>query len=85
MKSKQELKDELHRIIDSIENEETLRVLHQEIFPSVINYSIEKKYAEDVLTEEEEKELDQAMRKADTDKNENQDDFLDATKRWLAK
>ena len=85
MKSNHELKDEMHRIIDSIESEATLYLLHEKIFAAVTNDSIDKQYPEDALTEEEEKELDEAMRKADAGKNENQDEFLDATKRWLAK
>ena len=42
MKTKEELKSELHKLIDSIDDEEILQVLNDEIIPAVIeNHSKE--------------------------------------------
>ena len=62
MKTSKEIKRELHEYIDSINDEKTLMMVHEEISSylknNIMNDNIE-------LTEEEEKQLDEAIRQAD--------------------
>jgi hypothetical protein len=54
MKSKQQIKDELHKLIDSIEDEETLNVLNEDVVPYVIeNKTMPSEDEEDELTQEQ--------------------------------
>ena len=64
MKSKKAIKEELHAMIDRIEDEHTLNVLNDDIVPYVIENRTKEKDKEDDLTEEQEKELDEAIRQA---------------------
>jgi hypothetical protein len=64
--NKEELKKKLHELIDSIEDEHTLSVLNEDIVPYVIeNRTKEADEAEDDLTEEQLKELDEAIAEVD--------------------
>ncbi len=83
MKSKQELKDELHQLIDNIEDEETLNVLNDDVLPYVIDNRTNK--GEEELTGEQEKQLDEAIRQADIGETVSWQDFLKATERWRTK
>ncbi len=65
MKSKQALKEELHRLIDSIEDENTLVILTQEVFPYVTeNKAVPETKEDEFLTEEEQENLEKAIRQA---------------------
>lgn len=85
MKSKAQIKDELHRLIDSIEDEGTLNLLNESLIP----YAIEKKANdsgdEDELSEEETAALDQALLEADTGKVISLDEFLKEVDAWRTK
>ncbi len=78
MKSKEELKKELHLLIDSIEDEETLNMLHEDVAPYVAGISA----VEDELTTEQQMELDEAIREADAGEVVSWDEYMEATKRW---
>jgi hypothetical protein len=68
-KKKEELKQKLYKLIDSIDDEHVLNVLNEDIVPYVIeNRAKEPDKAEDALTEEQLKELDEAI--AEVDKGE---------------
>lgn len=84
MKSKEELKKELHKLIDSIEDEHTLNVLNEDIMPYVIENRT-KDMDEDDLTEEQEKELDQAIKEAENGETVSYEEFKKAISRWLTK
>ena len=84
MKTKQEIKDELHRLIDDIDDEHVLNVLNEDVVPYVIENRT-KKEDDDEMSEEEEKELDEAIRQADKGETATWDDFLKATERWRTK
>ncbi len=81
MKSKEELKKELHLLIDSIEDEETLNMLHEDVVPYVAGLSA----AEDELTPEQQMELDEAIRQVDAGEVVSWDEYMEATKRWRTK
>lgn len=69
MKTKEELKQELYKLIDSIEDEHVLNVLNEDIVPYVIkNRTKETDEAGDDLTEEQLQRLDAAVRQAEEGK-----------------
>lgn len=85
MKSKEELKKELHALIDSIDDEETLNVLHDDVVPYVIEGRVKESDEEEYLTHEQEKELEAAIKEADSGKTISWEEFLNATKQWRTK
>ena len=85
MKSKQEIKDELHKLIDSIEDEDTLNVLNDDVVPYLIENRSKEEDAADDLTVAQEKELDESIREADAGEVVSWDEFLKETKRWHTK
>ena len=85
MKTKDELKIELHKLIDSIEDEHILNVLHDDIVPYVIENRKKKMDENDDLTEEQLKELDEAIKEADEGKTVSWNEYQKATARWRTK
>lgn len=86
MKSKDELKAELHKKIDSIEDEHTLHLLNDDIVPYAIeNRTKDKDEEDDDLTDEQEKELDEAIRQADKGETVSWEEFLNSTQQWRTK
>ena len=86
MKSKEEIKAELHKKIDSIDDEHTLHVLNEDIVPYAIeNRTKEKDEEDENLTPEQEKELDEAIRQADNGETISWEEFLNSTKQWRTK
>ncbi len=86
MKSKEALKKELHAMIDSIEDEHTLNVLNDDIVPYVIKNRTKQQDEEiDDLTEEQERELEEAMRQAEAGETITEEEYLNATARWRIK
>ena len=66
MKTSEELKKELHEYIDRIDDEETLWMVHEDVAAQLKNGFIKQLDEEvDYLTEEQEKELEEAIRQAD--------------------
>lgn len=86
MKSKEEIKAELHKKIDNIEDEHILNVLNEDIVPYAVKNRT-KKMDDDVdnLTADEEKELDEAIKEADNGETVSWNEFLNATKQWRTK
>ena len=84
MKTSEELKKELHEYIDNINSEETLMMVHEDISAYLKNEIIEKA-DEDELTEEQEKQLEEAIRQADAGEFVSEEEYLKATARWRTK
>ena len=86
MKSKEEIKAELHKKIDSIEDVHTLNVLNDDIVPYTIeNRTKDKDEEDEALTEEQEKELDEAIRQVENGETINWEEFLNSTQQWRTK
>lgn len=86
MKSKEELKVELHRLIDSIEDAELLDVLNDEILPSLIeNYSKEMNEEESGSNDEGIPGLDAALNAADNIEPVSPEEFKKMTEKWGTK
>jgi predicted transcriptional regulator len=81
MKSKDELKKELHELIDSIEDEETLNMLHEDVVPYIAGIAT----LEDELTPEQQMELDEAIREADAGEVITLEEFYSRMARWRTK
>jgi len=83
-KNKDELKKKLHELIDSIEDEHVLSVLNEDVVPYIIeNRTKEADEADDDLTEEELKELDEAIKEADEGKTMSYEEFKRRMSQWL--
>jgi len=84
MKTKEQLKKELHEYIDSIIDEETLMMVHEDV-AAYLNKNLEEAGEEDYLTEEQEKQLEEAIRQADAGEFISEEEYLKATARWHTK
>jgi len=83
MKSKEELRTELHKLIDGIDDEELLAVLNEEILPSVIeNYSKEMHEDENESHDEGIPGLDAALNEADNVEPVSPEEFKKMTEKW---
>jgi hypothetical protein len=84
MKTKEELKIELHNLIDNIDDEELLTVLNDEILPSVIeNHSRElNEEEENDSAEEEITGLDAALKDADRGEPISLEEFRKMSEKW---
>jgi hypothetical protein len=86
--NQEELKKKLHELIDSIDDEHVLSVLNEDIVPYVIENRTkeadeEADEAEDNLTEEQVKQLEQAIKEADEGKTMSYEEFKQRMSRWL--
>jgi hypothetical protein len=84
MKSKEELKKELYALIDSIDDEETLNVLHDDVVPLVMEQHTETDTA-DELSPEQQKRLDAAIKEADEGKVISLAEFYRRMAKWHTK
>ena len=84
MKTKEQLKKEFHEYIDSITDEETLMMVHEDV-ATYLNKNLEEAGEEDYLTEEQEKQLEEAIRQADAGEFISEEEYLKATARWHTK
>jgi predicted RNA-binding protein YlqC (UPF0109 family) len=75
------LKKELHQLIDSIDDEETLNVLLDDIVSFVIEQDSETDIMEE-LTPEQQKELDAAIKEADEGKVISFEEFKNMMAQW---
>jgi len=86
MKTAEQLKKELHEYIDSIENRETLMMVHEDVAAYINNDSVkELDNEEDYLTDEQKKDLEEAIRQADAGETVSEEEYLKATARWRIK
>ena len=84
--NQEELKKKLHELIDSIDDEHTLSVLHEDVVPYVIeNRSKEADEEEDDLTEDELKELDEAIEEVDRGETISFEEFKKNMEEWRAR
>ena len=81
MKSKEELKKELHELIDSIDDEETLNVLHDDIVPYAMGTDLEDTDVEE-LTPEQEERLNEAIQQAKEGKVMSLEAFKSRMAQW---
>ncbi len=81
MKTAEQLKQELHAYIDSINDEETLIMVHEDI-AAYLNNDSARELEENYLTEEQEKELDEAIREADAGETISWEEFKQSMARW---
>ena len=84
MKSSKEIKKELHEYIDSIDDEETLWILHEDMVEYITKKPLEKE-DEEYLNEEQEKELAEAIKEVDAGEFVTEEEYLKATARWRTK
>jgi uncharacterized protein YeaO (DUF488 family) len=86
MKSKDELKKELHLLIDSIEDEETLNILNDDIVPYVVQQAhLDETEMEDELTPAQELRLNEAIQQAKEGKVMSFDEFKSRMAKWHTK
>jgi len=78
MPSKEELKKELHTLIDSIEDENILNVLHEE----VAAYTKEKDIEEDDLTDEQWAKMQRSIQQAKDGQTITVDELFTKMKEW---
>lgn len=84
MKSSKELKKELHEYIDSIDDEETLWMVREDVVAYLKKEKSEKE-DEDYLTEDQEKQLNEAIRQADAGEVMSLDEFKKKMSAWHSK
>lgn len=84
MKSKEELKNELHKLIDAIEDEHTLNVLNEDVVPYIIS-SRTKELDEEELSIDERDEIEEALRQIKAGETVTDEEYLNATARWRTK
>src|SRR3954468_7616645 len=84
-KSKEEIKKELHKLIDSIDDDYTLNVLNEDIVPYAVKNRTKKQDEQDDLTEEQQRGLDEAIKQVEEGKVVGWDEYLKATARWRTK
>jgi predicted transcriptional regulator len=75
---KEELKDQLYKLIDSIEDEHILQLLKDDVVPYVIE-------GKEELTEEQERELDEAIKEADAGNIISYEEFRQNMDEWVTK
>jgi len=86
MKTKEQLKTSLHKLIDGIEDEELLNALNEDILPSVIeNYSKEMDEGENESNDEGIPGLDAALNGVDNIEPVSPEEFKKMTEKWGAK
>ena len=79
---KEELKQKLYKLIDSIEDEHVLNVLNEDVVPYVIENRTKEKVDDD-LTEEQSKQLEEAIKEAEEGKTMSIEEFKQRMSRWL--
>ena len=84
MKSKEEIKAELHKKIDSIDDEYTLNVLNEDIVPYAIENRTKEKDEEDDLTDEQWEKLKEAIQQVKDGKTITLEEFY-SKKQWHTK
>ncbi|MEP6952211.1 MAG: hypothetical protein ABI863_23170 [Ginsengibacter sp.] len=81
---KAELRRILHAMIDSLNDKHTLYDLEKDIFPYVINYRTKKMdEADDDLTDEQIKQLDETIRQADAGETITLKEVKKSFAKWL--
>ena len=76
MKSKKQLKEELHQLIDQIDDEQVLQTLNEDIVPYVTQKDDES------LTAQQQQELEEAIVAADDGETVSFDEFKASMDKW---
>ena len=76
MKSKKQLKEELHQLIDNIDDEQILQTLNEDIIPYVTTKDTEG------LTAQQQQELKEAIAAADNGDTVSFDEFKASMDKW---
>ena len=84
MKSKKKIKAELHKKIDSIDDEHTLNMLNEDIVPYAIENRSKEKEEEDDLTDEQWEKLKEAIQQVKDGKTITLEEFY-SKKQWHTK
>ena len=84
MKSKKEIKAELHKKIDSIDDEHTLNMLNEDIVLYAIENRSKEKEEEDDLTDEQWEKLKEAIQQVKDGKTITLEEFY-SKKQWHTK
>jgi predicted transcriptional regulator len=84
MKSSKEIKKELHEYIDSIDDEETLWMVHEDVVEYLKKEKLEGNEEEDV-TEEQISEIKTGLQQIENGETIDWEDYLKATSRWHTK
>ncbi|MEO8111413.1 MAG: hypothetical protein ABI594_15320 [Ginsengibacter sp.] len=82
MKTPEEMKRELHEYIDRIDDEKTLLMVHEEVSSYLKDDTIKEN---DELTEEQEKQLVEAIRQADAGETMPWEDLKASLEEWRKK
>ncbi len=85
MKSSKEIKKEIHEYIDRIDDEETLWTLHEDVAEYLKKETPVENEEEDYLTNEQEKQLDEAIKQADKGEVMDFDEFKRRVSSWHIK
>jgi predicted transcriptional regulator len=81
MKSKKQMKEELHQLIDSIDDEQVLHMLNDEVVPYVLQNGLQEE-SEEELTPAQLKELDEAIEEAERGETISYEEFKESMDRW---
>ena len=81
MKSSKEIKKELHEYIDGIDDEETLWIVHEDM----VDYLKKGVKEDDELTNEQELQLEEAIRQADAGETMSLEEFKKKMSTWHSK
>jgi hypothetical protein len=85
MKTTESLKQQLHSLIDTIEDEEVLKVLTDDIVPFVINSHIEPSIDDNSnMNPEEMAELEAAFKKMEAGEYATMASFREAMSKWTS-
>lgn len=82
MKTTKEIKRELHEYIDSIDDEKTLMMVHEEVSSYLKDGVIREN---DELTKEQEKQLEEAIRQADAGETMPWEELKASLEEWRKK
>jgi hypothetical protein len=85
MKTAEQLKKELHEFIDSINIEEILMMVHEDVSAYLKKDTAKETDEDDELTGEQEKELEEAIRQADAGETMSFDEFKRKMSGWHTK
>jgi len=85
MKSSEQLKKELHEYIDSIDDEETLWMVREEIVEYIKKENLLEEDDNNDLTEEQNKRLNEAIRQANAGEVMDLDEFKRRMSLWHTK
>ncbi len=82
MKTSQEMKRELHEYIDSINDEKTLMMVHEEVSSYLVKETADK---DEELTKQQMLEIGEGLDQIEKGETVDWDTYLKATERWHTK